>query len=119
MRSVAPVAKVGAALVAVLGLSVLAGSAHPAAASSFLKIGIYDEAQTLYGPVERTYPALRALHVQVIRLNLYWGGRFGVARYRPAVAADVATTVWLRFCDTGVAAGGSLACAVAGGVARG
>jgi hypothetical protein len=94
MRSVALRARTGAALVAVLGLTVLtaalAATAQPAAASSFLKIGIYDEAQTLYGPVEKTYPALKALHVQVIRLNLYWGGRFGVARSRPTVSANPA-----------------------------
>jgi hypothetical protein len=100
MRSVAPGARVGAALVAVLcaavlaATAVLATTAQPAAASSFLKIGIYDEAQTLYGPVQRTYPALNSLHVQVIRLNLYWGGRFGVARSRPAISADPADAAY-------------------------
>jgi hypothetical protein len=68
----------------------LAANASPATGSRYLKIGIYDEAQTLYGPVERTYPALKALHTQVIRLNLYWGGRFGVARSRPSISADPA-----------------------------
>ncbi len=45
-----------AALLAVFALAAVAASAQPAHASRFLKIGIYDEAQTLYGPVERTYP---------------------------------------------------------------
>jgi hypothetical protein len=90
MRSVARGLGAGAALVAAIAAAVVAAAAQPAGASSYLKVGIYDEAQTLYGPVERTYPALKALHVQVIRLNLYWGGRFGVARSRPSVSADPA-----------------------------
>ncbi len=79
-----------AALLLVAGLAVAAASAQPAHGSRYLRIGIYDEAQTLYGPVERTYPALKALHAQVIRLNLYWGGRFGVARSKPADPTDPA-----------------------------
>ncbi len=75
---------------AVFALAAIAASAQPAHASRYLKIGIYDEAQTLYGPVDRTYPALKSLHAQVIRLNLYWGGRFGVARSKPVDATDPA-----------------------------
>jgi hypothetical protein len=90
MRSVARGVGAGAALVAVLAAAALASSTEPAGASRYLKIGIYDEAQTLYGPVDKTYPALKSLHVQVIRLNLYWGGRFGVARSRPSISADPA-----------------------------
>ncbi len=79
------------ALLASVVVSALAVSAaQPAQASRFMKIGIYDEAQTLYGPVDKTYPALEALHTQVIRLNLYWGGRFGVARTKPATPTDPA-----------------------------
>jgi hypothetical protein len=79
-----------ALLVGVVATALAASTAQPAQASRYLKIGIYDEAQTLYGPVEKTYPALAALHTQVIRLNLYWGGRFGVARSRPAAATNPA-----------------------------
>jgi hypothetical protein len=53
-------------------------------------VGIYDEAQTLYGPIPQTFALLQQLHVQEIRLNLYWGGRFGVAHKRPARATDPA-----------------------------
>jgi hypothetical protein len=51
-----------------------------------MRIGIFDEAQTLYGPVDVTFPTMHELHVQEIRLNLYWGGKYGVAASRPAHA---------------------------------
>jgi hypothetical protein len=50
-------------------------------------VGIYDQAATIYEP-DPSFAAFEALHVQVIRLDLYWGGRLGVARRRPANAAD-------------------------------
>jgi hypothetical protein len=68
----------------------LAASAEPASGSRFLRIGIYDEAQTLYGPVDKTFASFAQLHVQEIRLNLYWGGRFGVAKTRPRNATSPA-----------------------------
>jgi hypothetical protein len=77
-------------VVAVILTALLAASARPAHASRFLRIGIYDEAQTLYGPVDVTFPLLRQLHVQEIRLNLYWGGKYGVAAHRPAHATNPA-----------------------------
>jgi Glycosyl hydrolase catalytic core len=75
-----------------LGLAVLvtASVAATAQASRFMRVGIYDEAQTLYGPVPRTFAMFKQLHVQEVRLNLYWGGRYGVARSRPARATDPA-----------------------------
>lgn len=51
-------------------------------------VGIYDEPETLYGSPESSFPLLRALRVQVLRLNLYWGGSFGVAKRRPFNGAD-------------------------------
>jgi hypothetical protein len=75
---------------AVLATVALAAFAQPGHASRFLRIGIYDEAQTLYGPVDVTFPALKQLHVQEIRLNLYWGGRYGVAKTRPRRATSPA-----------------------------
>ncbi len=72
---------VAAVLVAVAGL---AATAQPAAGSRYLRVGIYDEAQTLYGPVAKTFATFRELHVQEVRLNLYWGGPYGVATKRPA-----------------------------------
>ena len=75
---------------AVLATALLVSSAQSADASRFLRIGIYDEAQTLYGPVDVTFPLLQQLHVQEIRLNLYWGGKYGVASRRPAHATNPA-----------------------------
>jgi hypothetical protein len=62
--------------------------AQPASGSRTMRVGIYDEAQTLYGPVASTFATFNALHVQEVRLNLYWGGKYGVARARPARPAD-------------------------------
>jgi Glycosyl hydrolase catalytic core len=73
---------------AVAATALLAACAQPGHASRFLRIGIYDEAQTLYGPVDETFPTMKQLHVQEIRLNLYWGGKYGVASRRPARATN-------------------------------
>ena len=51
-------------------------------------VGIVDDAQTLYGDPARTFPILKQLRVQAIRVNLYWGGRFGVARRHPTAATN-------------------------------
>jgi hypothetical protein len=69
----------------VLAGLVVAGviGAPSASASRNLKIGILDEANTLYGSPEYSFPILRQLRTQVLRVNLYWGGRFGVAGERP------------------------------------
>jgi hypothetical protein len=42
-------------------------------ASKHMLVGINDEADTLYGNPDVTFPILRRLHVQVLRVNLYWG----------------------------------------------
>ena len=55
-----------------------------------MRVGIYDEAQTLYGPVSTTFALFNTLHVQEVRLNLYWGGKYGVARRKPAQPTDPA-----------------------------
>ena len=47
----------------------LAATAQPADASRYLRVGIYDEAQTLYGPIRPDLPLLKTLHVQEIRLE--------------------------------------------------
>jgi hypothetical protein len=76
-----------------VGLAVLAAAVLAATAngSRFMRVGIYDEAQTLYGPVPKTFARFKQLHVQEVRLNLYWGGRYGVARSRrPAHATNPA-----------------------------
>ncbi len=66
----------------------LAATAQPAHSSRFLRVGIYDEAQTLYGPVEQTFALFKQLHVQEVRLNLYWGGPYAVAKTRPKSATN-------------------------------
>jgi hypothetical protein len=59
-------------------------------ASPGMRVGIYDEAQTLYGPVAQTFAQFKQLHVQEVRLNLYWGGKYGVARHKPVHPTDPA-----------------------------
>jgi len=51
-------------------------------------VGILDETHTLYGNPDQSFPILAKLHTQVLRINLYWGGKFGVAKSRPADATD-------------------------------
>jgi hypothetical protein len=75
-------------MAALVGVAFLAATAQPAHASRYMRVGIYDEAQTLYGPVDKTFSLFKQLHVQEVRLNLYWGGRFGVAKTRPAAATN-------------------------------
>lgn len=71
-----------AVAVAAVGLAVPA--ATPATSSKSMLVGVLDEANTLYGSPERTFPILRELRVKALRMNLYWGGRFGVAERRPS-----------------------------------
>ena len=66
-------------------------TARPAHASRLLRVGIYDDAQMLYGAGRQTFPLFKQLHVQEVRLNLYWGGPYGVAKTRPAHPTDPTT----------------------------
>jgi hypothetical protein len=65
-------------VLAAAALSVSAATAspkkHAASATSHLLVGINDEADTLYGNPLTGFQALKALNVQVLRVNLYWGG---------------------------------------------
>src|ERR1700749_2981384 len=72
-------------IVAVLATAFFAATAQ---ASRYMRVGIYDDAQTLYGPIDQTMVTLKQLHVQELRANLYWGGRYGVAKSRPANATS-------------------------------
>ena len=76
--------------IAVALTALLAATAQPASASRYLRVGIYDEAQVLFGPTQLTFATFRTLHVQEVRLDLYWGGPYGVARRRPAHATNPA-----------------------------
>jgi hypothetical protein len=70
-------------------LAAAAGLAVPAAtASPRMYTGIYDEGATFFDDATQTFARYRALHTQVLRVNLYWGGKLGVARYRPFDGAD-------------------------------
>jgi hypothetical protein len=75
-------------LVALCAAALVAATAQPGHASRYMRVGIYDEAQTLYGPVETTFALFKQLHVQEVRLNLYWGGPYGVAKTRPKSATN-------------------------------
>jgi len=72
------------ALVAALS----AAAAQAASASRYLRVGIYDQAQVLYGNTGQTFADFKALHVQEVRLTLNWGGPNGVARTQPTYPAD-------------------------------
>jgi len=50
--------------------------------SAPLLVGATDEAITLYGDPDTAFQTLKALHVGVIRVNLYWGGTNGLSRGR-------------------------------------
>jgi hypothetical protein len=78
-----------AALVAGYSAQSQAGvSAQSSSASRGILKGIYDETQTLYGNPDRVYPVLGQLRTRLVRMNLYWGGQFGVASRRPANPAN-------------------------------
>jgi hypothetical protein len=78
----------GAAAVAASAATKSSGATKRVALHRVL-IGIQDDANTLYGNPEETFPVLRQLRPQVLRVNLIWGGTpYGVAKQRPANAAD-------------------------------
>jgi len=76
-------------VVLTLGLAVAAVALQAAVASKSkqqsrnLLVGIFDEGQTLYGDHSYSFPVLQELHTQVLRTNMYWGGKYGVANTRP------------------------------------
>jgi hypothetical protein len=58
-------------------------------ASGHMLVGINDEPDTLYGDPATAFATLDALHVQVLRVNLYWGGnKWAVANKKPTDATD-------------------------------
>jgi hypothetical protein len=69
-----------ALLAVAIAAAVLASSAS---ASPRLLKGLYDEANTLYGNPDTTFPILKQLRTKALRVNLYWGGRYGAARRKP------------------------------------
>ena len=83
-------------LAVVAGLAVGAATASPnkhsattAPSSNHLLVGINDEADALYGDPAVAFATLQTLNVQVLRVNLYWGGnKWAVANKRPSDATD-------------------------------
>lgn len=54
-------------------------------------VGIQDDAMTVTGNPATTFATLRTLRTQIVRINLQWGGKFGVASdRRPAHPQDPA-----------------------------
>src|SRR5256885_7836231 len=87
------VSRVLGVLLVVLVASVCAASAgagSPAKRFAPFLVGVTDEATTLYGDPESAFQTLKALHVQVVRVNLYWGGtQWAVSRGdRPTDPSD-------------------------------
>ena len=69
----------------VAALAAFASTLSASTQSSHMLVGIYDEGVTLYAATASSFAIFRALHTQVIRLNLHWGGSpLGVAA-APAV----------------------------------
>ena len=65
--------------------------ATPAAASSRMQIGVYDEGETFFDNPDTVFARYRSLGVKVLRVNLYWGHpnpKLAVARSRPFDGAD-------------------------------
>ncbi len=60
-----------------------------AGAARGMLVGLLDEA-ALYDEPTSVFPIMEQARTQVLRLNLYWGGRIGVAERRPARATDPA-----------------------------
>jgi hypothetical protein len=58
-----------------------------AGAARGMLVGLLDEA-ALYDEPSYVFPLMEQARTQVLRLNLYWGGRSGVAKGRPARSTD-------------------------------
>ncbi len=75
-----------AAACAAVALAVPAASAKP-----HMLVGLLDESSGLYGNPDVAFPIFKQLRVQVLRIDLYWGGTsFAVAKRRPTDATDPA-----------------------------
>ena len=59
-----------------------------ATAASGMQIGVYDEGETFFGDAGQVFQRYKEMHVGVLRVNLYWGGKLGVAKTRPFQASD-------------------------------
>lgn len=65
--------------------------ASEASASRFLKTGIFDDAQVLYGTPEEVFPLLKTTRSRLVRVNVWWfGPGISVVKHKPKRAADPA-----------------------------
>jgi len=71
----------------VLSLVVLTAAALAPTASASPRIvkGIYDDSHLLYGNPDQSFRTIGQLGAGVVRINLHWGGRWGVAGPSPTV----------------------------------
>src|SRR5262245_7616284 len=76
-------------LLMALAASLAAVSVPSASGSANLQVGIFDDSSILGSP-DTTFPLLKQLRTQVIRVTLAWGGygTMSVARRRPAKPTD-------------------------------
>ena len=84
--------RIGLAAAAALAAALVAVPA--AAGAKRMLVGLYDEPQTFGNPT-KSFPLMRTLRTQVLRVNLYWGsgygrtgGGLGVAKKRPTNPSD-------------------------------
>jgi hypothetical protein len=88
----APVRSVMGGVLAIVAAGLLAApaAAGPSGKRSVpLLVGVTDDATTLYGDPAAAFQTLKALGVQVVRANLYWGGTpWAVANTRPTDPSD-------------------------------
>jgi len=90
------IALISAVTAVVASLAVGAATASPkkstapkASASAHMLVGMNDEPDTLYGNPATAFATLTTLKVQVLRVNLYWGGnKWAVANKKPTDATD-------------------------------
>jgi hypothetical protein len=90
-----------AAAVAAAVLAALASLPSSAGASRGLQVGIYDDS-AIFGDPDQSFPLLKQLRTQVIRVTLRWGGTATrVARRKPEHPADPADPAysWARYDD--------------------
>jgi hypothetical protein len=70
------------------GCAMVVLAAPPATAKPHMLVGLLDQASTFYSPAT-AFPIMKKLRVQVIRVNLYWGGNdLAVAERRPKYAGN-------------------------------
>lgn len=79
--------RAAAALVAVVAaFGVLASTAS---SSSYLRVGLFDDGQVLYGDPDLVFPQIKTTRARVVRVNLWWfGPGVAVATRKPRRPAD-------------------------------